>query len=290
MKKLLSMFLVIIMITILSAPGLAQAASVKLNKTSLTLNEGNSYRLQVTGTTKTVKWTTSDKKIATVSSRGTVKAIKEGTVTITATVSSKKYTCKVKVKDVLTNEEAAANITYQATELPEYLLLVLENKNKANVQLKVEVTYYDNNNAVLSTDNGYLWVMESGKQAVMYFSYPHDDNYENVSFSDYKIKLSAELEYVSSDKVIDYISTESNSGSSNLVVTATNNSDDDISAAKIYVLYYMNNKIVGFDFNYFSDISAGGSITKEFHEPYDDNYNDMEYDDYEIIINEASFE
>ena len=37
-------------------------------------------------------------KVATVSSKGVVKGIKPGTVTITATKNGKKLTCKVKVK------------------------------------------------------------------------------------------------------------------------------------------------------------------------------------------------
>ena len=50
---------------------------------------------------KTVKWTSSNKKVATVTSKGVVKAKKEGTVTITATAkdgSGKKATCKITVK------------------------------------------------------------------------------------------------------------------------------------------------------------------------------------------------
>jgi hypothetical protein len=44
-----------------------------------------------------VKWTSSKKSVATVSSKGVVKAKKKGTATITAKVSGKKYTCKVTV-------------------------------------------------------------------------------------------------------------------------------------------------------------------------------------------------
>ena len=49
-------------------------------------------------TEKTIKWTSSDSKVATVSSSGLVKGIKPGTVTITATTSNnKKVTCIVRV-------------------------------------------------------------------------------------------------------------------------------------------------------------------------------------------------
>jgi len=48
---------------------------------------------------KTVTWTTSDKKIATVNSKGVVKGVKKGKVTITATTwNGKTAKCTVTVK------------------------------------------------------------------------------------------------------------------------------------------------------------------------------------------------
>lgn len=46
----------------------------------------------------TVKWTSSNKKVATVSSKGVVTAKKKGTATVTAKVGNKKVTFKVTVK------------------------------------------------------------------------------------------------------------------------------------------------------------------------------------------------
>ena len=46
-----------------------EAASVKLNKSKATLIKGRTLQLKVTGTKKTVKWKSSNKKIATVSSK-----------------------------------------------------------------------------------------------------------------------------------------------------------------------------------------------------------------------------
>ncbi|MBQ6590579.1 MAG: Ig domain-containing protein [Lachnospiraceae bacterium] len=80
--------------------------SVKLNKTVLTLNRGKSFTLRATAApsnanNKNVRWTTSNKAVATVTSKGVVKGIKKGTVTITATAadgSGKKATCRITVK------------------------------------------------------------------------------------------------------------------------------------------------------------------------------------------------
>jgi hypothetical protein len=78
--------------------------SVKLNKTSMTLKKGKTYRLIPTvnptsASNKKVTWKTGNKKIATVSSTGIVKGIKKGTVYIYVyAVNGKTAKCKVTIK------------------------------------------------------------------------------------------------------------------------------------------------------------------------------------------------
>ena len=79
---------------------------VKLNKTKANLNVGKSLTLKTTlspkkPSNKGIIWKSSNTKIATITSKGVVKAKKAGTVKITATAkdgSGKKATCKITVK------------------------------------------------------------------------------------------------------------------------------------------------------------------------------------------------
>lgn len=71
---------------------------IKINKTKYTMNKGQKYTLKISGTKKKVVWSTSNKKVATVNSKGKVTAKKSGTATITAKIGSKKYKCKISVK------------------------------------------------------------------------------------------------------------------------------------------------------------------------------------------------
>lgn len=81
-----------------NSPSVANAASVRLSNSKVTLIAKQSITLKLNGTAKKVSWSSSSKSIATVNSRGKVTANRKGTATITAKVSSKKYSCKVIVE------------------------------------------------------------------------------------------------------------------------------------------------------------------------------------------------
>ncbi|MDD6266830.1 MAG: Ig-like domain-containing protein [Clostridium sp.] len=82
-----------------------KVTKLRMNKTSVDLLKGKTVQLKVTvtpsnATNKAVTWTSSNKRIATVTSNGLVKAVRTGTVTITAKAkdgSGKKVTCKINV-------------------------------------------------------------------------------------------------------------------------------------------------------------------------------------------------
>lgn len=73
---------------------------VQMNKKNLTLSPGDTSNLVLWGTNDEITWTTSDKKIATVSDTGKVKAISGGNAVITATVDGRKIISKVAVVDM----------------------------------------------------------------------------------------------------------------------------------------------------------------------------------------------
>ncbi|MCC8051025.1 MAG: Ig-like domain-containing protein [Clostridiales bacterium] len=69
----------------------------KISATSVTLIKGETTTLKMSGTTKKVTWSSSDKSVATVSSKGKVTAKGAGTTTITAKVGGKNFTCSLTV-------------------------------------------------------------------------------------------------------------------------------------------------------------------------------------------------
>ena len=88
-------------------PSAVEVTEVSLDKTELSLEVGEEATLVATvkpddATDKTVTWSTSDSKVASVSG-GKVTAVSEGEATITAKAGDKSATCSVTVSDGLTD-------------------------------------------------------------------------------------------------------------------------------------------------------------------------------------------
>ncbi len=102
-----------------SSTNVVPLKGITLDKTELTMFNGETKQLTVkynpsnTTDNKAVKWTSSDKSIATVDENGKVVAIGKGTATITATVGKFTATCKVTVsnKVVVGDIDADGSVT-----------------------------------------------------------------------------------------------------------------------------------------------------------------------------------
>ena len=101
MKKLVSvkekvkrfcMIVLVLAITFSITPESVFAAkTVKLNRTKATIYVGKKVQLKLINNKKKIKWSTSNKKIATVSKKGKVKGIKSGKATIIAKIGKNKF-------------------------------------------------------------------------------------------------------------------------------------------------------------------------------------------------------
>lgn len=78
----------------------------KLSKSSATIYVNKTLQLKVSGTTQKVTWSTSNKKVATVTSKGKVTAKAAGKANITAKINGVKFVCKVTVKKASTGTTA----------------------------------------------------------------------------------------------------------------------------------------------------------------------------------------
>ena len=135
-KGLLSVALCLMLI--IQSASINAATKVKINKKTASIYVGETVQLKIKGTKKKVKWKSSNKKVATVTSKGKVKGIKKGTAKITATVSKKKYTCKVTVVDAISQNTITQTPT--ATTKPPVAVGVAPDEYKPS-KLKTKPPY-----------------------------------------------------------------------------------------------------------------------------------------------------
>lgn len=91
--------ILIVLILLLGLTTTAEAAGkTKISKKSASIYAGKAVKLSLRNAGGKVTWTSSDKNIAVVSSKGNVVGRKAGTAIITATAKGKSYSCRITVK------------------------------------------------------------------------------------------------------------------------------------------------------------------------------------------------
>ena len=135
-----------------------KAPTVKLSKSRITLYRGQTLRLIATVSSHlTPKWKSNRKSVATVSTGGTVTAIKHGYALVTATIDGVTKTCEVTVKSP-TIKLNATEITLNAGQ--PYQL-------KAQVSSGMTPTYSSSNSAVASVDtSGMITTYKKGTATI----------------------------------------------------------------------------------------------------------------------------
>ncbi|MDO5538718.1 MAG: Ig-like domain-containing protein [Eubacteriales bacterium] len=153
-KNRKNLFMVMVMFIVLTMSAAGVQAAPKLNKKSITIIKGQSYKLKVSGVSKKITWSSANKKVAAVAKNGKVTAKKAGTTRIYAKYGEKKLSCKVKVVNAKLN---AARKTITA---------------KKSYQLKVKGTtakasWSSNNKAVATvSSNGKVTAKKAGTATI----------------------------------------------------------------------------------------------------------------------------
>lgn len=110
----------------------AQAASMKISHKTLNLTVGETKTLKVTTSLKgKISWKSSDRKIATVTSKGKVTAKKNGTAKITAKLKGKSVSCKVTVKKKDMKAQAKDNAKKYKRQIEQVLKYTNQYRKKA---------------------------------------------------------------------------------------------------------------------------------------------------------------
>lgn len=108
MKKIyqFTVFCIMLAVSLITSHDAQAEAAVRLNQTSATICVGGKTVLELTGAAGSVRWSTSDKRIARVGSAGVVTGVRKGEAVITAKTGGRNYSCKV-----LVNETYGASVS-----------------------------------------------------------------------------------------------------------------------------------------------------------------------------------
>ena len=112
MRRLLSIIMVLVLCLSFEAPCVSFAATIKLNKSKMEMKVDDTYTLKLTGSSGVIKWSSSDKAVASVSQKGKVTALTSGKATITAKYANKIYKCVVTVEGSYIKVTTIALLSY----------------------------------------------------------------------------------------------------------------------------------------------------------------------------------
>ena len=286
MKKLVSVLLILFLFINVVPVQSAYAATVKLNKTSITLNVGKTYTLKVTGTKKTVKWSSSDAKIASVSTKGVVKGIKKGSAKITAAVSGKKYTCKVTVKEVFSTKTAIEKLsTEEELDTGKGVFVILKNNYGFDYSLSATAIYYDAAGKMVGKTTASNYHFEKGKECTLFFDEPYDSNYKSLAYDSYKLSYVAEAIMTGQVSALSDIEVTSNIADCKVMVEVTNAGDAEPEFTVVSVVFFEGGMPVGYDYTYAKVETPGSTDYFDFNFPYDENGSTIAVDDYKVFVN-----
>lgn len=160
-KKVLSVLLAFALLlgTIAVSPAVASAAkqSITLDQTKLVLYPGETETISVKSVkglkSTAVKFSSSDKGVATVTSAGKVKAKSAGTAKITATSKKNKSVtavCKVKVRETPAVQQVILKTDSATVYLNETVQITVKNVKGASTK---DVTFSSSNESVATVDS-----------------------------------------------------------------------------------------------------------------------------------------
>lgn len=159
------------------------------------------------------------------------------------------------------------------------MIIIATNNNSKNVDIDVEVEFYDKNKKLVGVESDSITASTNGSK----FSLDFKD--VPKSYDSYKIYI--DVEETSATSFTKDLKAESEKSDEKVVVQIKNTTEKEIEYIKASIIFYKDVKIVGYDYSLDDGIKPSRSANFEFEYPFDENLENIEFDNYEIYINEA---
>lgn len=166
--------------------------------------------------------------------------------------------------------------------------ITLINNNDVNLEgLNLNITYYDEDGNLLSSDNQEVLFIEANSEFILGSYLPYDSSDNLVYPGSVSINLTS-IEYEGIEIQNDKLGIKHNkSVTGNVILECTNNYEKDIEA-QINIIYYKADNIVACDSTIYS-LQAKETKSEEFYKPMDENYDGIEFDTYKLYYSVISY-
>lgn len=188
-SRVISLGLLIVLMCF-NVPMISVEAAAKINKSEITLRVGEPFRLEVSGTSKDIVWSTDDSFVALVTEDGVIQANHEGETTIRANVDKKDLECKVKVITTYDKKATLKNVKAYPSKYNKGIYVEFVNKNEYPLNLTVTANFYDSKGKKVATSKQMIYYFKEQGFAAYTFI-PKKDG-KVVKYSSYKLSYKIE--------------------------------------------------------------------------------------------------
>ena len=158
-------------------------------------------------------------------------------------------------------------------------ILFGKNKNDGTNEIVFTVEFYNEKDEFIGKGTADLTAVSKNTEFAI-------DLYDSPKSYDY-YKVFVDLEKTDNKSYTDKLTATATINDDKVVGQVKNTTDEIIDYMSISVVYYKDNKVVGYDDTLVGETKPGRSANFDFYKPYDENYDDLEFDTYKIYINDA---
>lgn len=191
-------------------------------------------------------------------------------------------------QETITDDELKKNIVIEGIGITKNgdFAFSVKNNNNQNV-------YIDTINVVFKDENGNFMKKESSNaqffgvkanSEIVNYVWGYDEDFSKYPNYEFEIELSSD--WIIDNQTIDNLDMISNDTGEQISVQVRNNNDFDLSSITIMAAYYNDDKIVGCVNGYANDTttSANGTAYINVAYPEDSEYEEVQFDNYEIFL------
>ena len=191
-------------------------------------------------------------------------------------------------------QERDANLSRKEYALSDQLIVFFENKNLTDVNLHMNVVFYNRDGQMLSIEERYLNSVPAGGRSVISIPAPRDRDYAPVAYDHYEFIVESE-EIDPSYECHNYgasLEIASNIGSDGSVLAAvTNPTGLTFNNVELACIYYQAGQPAGITTQYIHDLAEQGVV--KFSTPYistPDGSVLLSFDSHEILVLETDYD